>query len=274
MNTMFDKRFVLGLLLSGLLFFTSGVMGESKLETVVVTTSMLESAVQDAARDADQFRVVRLIPPGNCPGHFDLKPRMLEKIKTAGLFICHDFQKGIESKVSGLDTDARLMVVATKGSYLVPSNYWNTVESVGVALEKDMGNVELTNEKERARRQKENEKMLREVAKEKGWEESPILAAAMQADFCGWLGFDVVEVIPRPDSITPQKVSELLKQDVDMVVGNRQTGVYAARMLAERMRVPVAIISNFPKPEEDTRNAYEQLLKANVEELVEAWESR
>jgi len=60
--------------------FHNGIArAESKQQksTIVVTTSMLACAAQVLLQENQAIEVVRLTPPGSCPGHFDLSPGML-----------------------------------------------------------------------------------------------------------------------------------------------------------------------------------------------------
>lgn len=254
-----------------------GVMAE---KSVVVTTTMLESAVWEAT--GDRVRPERLIPPGNCPGHFDLKPLMLKEIKNSDLFICHDYQRGIKDKVEALGGDLDIMVVAEKGSYLVPSNYWNMVEQIEFKLNPSTGvgdvpGAESDSDSEGRDipdRMETSVRLLRTAAAENGWRGASVLAAAMQADFCRWLGFDVAGVIPRSEALTPSKMRDLLRTDAEMVVGNLQSGGDVARIVGQRLDIPVAVISNFPRTAASASKAYENLLQDNIEELERAWEAR
>jgi len=239
---------------------------------VVVTTSMIESAVRDACGDDTELTIKRLIPPGNCPGHFDLKPRMLETVKAADFFIYHDFQRGIEAKVKAVDPDAEMLVVGVDGSYLVPSNYRKLVRSIKESLKPETAGKRLENAEESHGDVADLEDKWKDAAKEHGWVGAPVLAAAMQADFCRWLGFDVVGIVPRSDSSSPRMISKLLNTRAAMVIDNRQTGGSAARMLGRRLKIPVATLSNFP--ESKGPGAYEKLADKNLGILEKAWQKR
>ena len=73
--------------------------------TVVVTTSLIESAVVDVS--AGTVETYRMIPPGACPGHYDVSPRDLQTIASSAAVFRHDYQEYIDcqQRVSDLFRD-------------------------------------------------------------------------------------------------------------------------------------------------------------------------
>ncbi len=239
--------------------------------TIVVTTSMLEAAVYDAARADTPPHVARLIPPGSCPGHFDLKPKMLTIIRRADLFVIHSYQRGIERKVAGLKAGVPMVIAEENGSYLVPSNYVKLVKFVAHSCLTENGDERIHEDSVAVRMWRLDEEW-RNAAKRNGWDGVPVIASAMQADFCRWLGFNVVGEITRPSAMAPNGIDELLHAGAKLVVGNRQSDISAACALAKRLKVPLAELSNFP--ETSGKHAYERLAAKNMKELERVWARR
>ena len=61
-----------------------------KRPAVTATTTMIGSMLDLLSGGELEIRV--LIPPGSCPGHFDLKPADAVHLSQADLVIRHDFQ--------------------------------------------------------------------------------------------------------------------------------------------------------------------------------------
>ena len=57
---------------------------------VVTSTSLIAYIVERVG--GDQVEVVNIIPPAQCPGHFDVKPGDIQKLADADLFLLHGWQ--------------------------------------------------------------------------------------------------------------------------------------------------------------------------------------
>ena len=238
---------------------------------VVVTTSMLESAVYDLFGDELPFDLERIIPPGNCPGHFDLRPQTLNSIRNSSLFVYHHYQAGIENRVKDQARSARLLRIDIDGSYLIPANYGRAVEKIRAELTGDYPEI---SEDGPAGSVAQVEDLWREAAEEHGWRGAPVIASELQSGFCEWLGFEVVGRLKRSEDMTPQDLARLLTAGAEMIVANRQSDSQAARMLADRLSLPAAILGNFPGDKEPGVSPYFGQAQMNLEALVEAWRQR
>lgn len=232
---------------------------------------MLESAVYDLFDHELPFELERIIPPGNCPGHFDLRPQTLNSIRNSRLFVYHHYQGGIESRVKDQARSARLLRIDIDGSYLIPSNYGRTVEMIRAELVEEYPEI---SEGGPAASVAQVEKLWTEAVEEHGWRGVPVIASQLQADFCEWLGFEVVGILRRPEDMTPQDLARLLSSGAEMIVANRQSDSQAARMLAGRLELPAAILGNFPDDKERGVSPYFSQAQMNLEALIEAWRRR
>jgi zinc transport system substrate-binding protein len=250
-------------------------VGAATSTSIVVTTSMLEEAVRDLGDAADGVNVVRLVPPGSCPGHFDLSPRAVPSLRSANAIVRHDFQGFLESKLLDMGVeDATVLVAEADGSLLVPSNY--------VALVRRMAGIlaELLPERREAltaaagdvgRRVERLEGLLR--SRPAPWRGTPVIASFQQAAFSRWLGLDVVAEIGRPEDLTPRDLEQLLGHRPALVVGNLQEGLQSASTVADRLAVPLVVFSNFPGAD-GYGDRYDELLSSNLERLDQAWSIR
>ena len=257
-------------------FVSLNISSKATGETsVVVSTSMLASAARNIFPQANPLHIVSLLPPSSCPGHYDLSPRTIPLLKSAILLIRHDYQGEIEEKIVAIGADgASFQVVITPGSPLIPSNYYLLTKQIGTIF----GSVfpEFQNEITASIDSVEHrigilsQQTLITAAR---WKGRPVIAATHVADFCAWLGFDVVGIIKRPENMTPLDYQNLFNLSADMIVANLQEGIQGAESLGNRMKRPVAILSNFPGADGYGYDYYD-LFYANVSQLEKAWVKR
>ena len=239
--------------------------------TVVVTTSMLSSAVKELVASDAEVDVVSLVPPGSCPGHFDITPRVVPQLRQASLIVRHDYQRFLEERLADLGVDGRVVVASTPGSLLIPDHYLSLVEQVRQVLASELPEM-------RGRFQKAVEQVsdrLRTVEQDAAapaasWRGRKVVASVMQAELCRWLGMDVVAELPRGEDLSPRQLAQLMALDPDGVVANLQEGTRAAEVLAERLGCPLVVLSNFPDVD-GYGTGWDQLFASNLQRLAMAW---
>lgn len=235
--------------------------------TVMVTTSMLEAAVAELA--PPEVEIVRLMPPGACPGHFDVRPGQVEAVRRADLLLRHPFQEGFEDQLARAGAlSAPVAAVGHGGSLLIPANYRLLLEEVAAALPVAAGPDLDARLDAAVRRAHEVEADVRRRAR--AWEGRPVIAAVMQAEFCRWLGLEVVGTVGRPEEVSPRELEALLALEPELVVANLQSGTRAAEVLSGRLGVPLAVMSNFPASDAHD-DGWEALVEANLERMAAAW---
>jgi zinc transport system substrate-binding protein len=244
----------------------------SAAPVVVVTTSMLESAVRAIEPSKDKIAVERIISPGSCPGHFDLSPRIVPTLKNASLVIRHDYQGVLESKIAGLGVrNVPSIAIETPGSLLIPSHYAALIERIASALPEilpgECGSVQKAVEQARNRSSALESSMRERIAP---WRGRPVVASINQKELCEWLGFRVVGILERPEDVSPQDMENLASCGAELVIGNLQEGTEAVLSLGRRMKVPVAVLSNFPGAP-GYGSGYDQLIDENMKRIVDAW---
>ncbi|MFC1607474.1 metal ABC transporter substrate-binding protein [Candidatus Latescibacterota bacterium] len=252
-----------------------GAVTAKEQKTIVVTTSMLENIVREIYPENESIKIVRLIPPGSCPGHFDLSPKVAPTLKKAAVIIRHDFQGVLEDKVTTLTgQDIDTIAVTTPGSLLIPDNYSKLAVETASALTRifpdDSNEISRRVTSVNIRMMSLSEKMQKQA---EPWKDKPVIASSHQSKLCEWLGFHVTGVMNRPEDTTPRDISKLMSTDVDIVIGNLQEGTQSAVTLGKRMDVPVAILSNFPEAK-DYGHGYDQLADINMNRILEAWRRR
>lgn len=239
---------------------------------VVVTTSMIATAVHDVAGDA--LSVETLMPAGTCPGEFDLEPRQARLVRAAVLVIRHDYQGALTARFTAAGAPADAVVAPSAASPLtIPANYAAFCDAIARELARRLpglaGRMQTRLTAIRQRTAAEATSLRAGAASLRG---TRVVAAAFQADFLRWLGLDVVAVFPPDDDPPPRTLLDVIgagrSHHATLVVGNRQNGRRVPATIARALGVPVAILSNFPA--RGTAGAYEELLDANLRALQAA----
>jgi len=237
---------------------------------VVVTTSLLEAAVRDLTGGA--VEVERLVPPGSCPGHFDLRPADLERLLDARLVLLDVYQRPLAARLEGIATRCGEAVLLPESrSPLVPDGYAALLEELarraGPALGLDTATARLRLERLGRRLERLGTVLRREAAPMRGVR---VVSSVRLAELCRWLGLEVVATLPPNGDASPRALLRSTAAAPELVVASLQEGIGAARALAERYGVPVAVLSTFPGAP-GFGSGYEELLRSDVRRLEEAW---
>ena len=258
--------------LMGVLFAVTALTSFAE-PRVVVTTTLIESAVKDLL--GDEVEVVRLLPPGSCPGHFDLEPGQVSALSSARLFIRHDYQAGMDTGFakSGLDT-GRVVSLVSYPSFAIPSNY------VALCAELVPSLVREWPEKEKLIRHGLQSVQGKAVDVErnirlqtKRLQGRKILCARYQKDFCEWIGLVVVAVFNAGTDESAWQLNRAVDMGktagAEVVVGNLQWGPQHLKALSEAANLPGMMLSNFPSL--GGEGAYWFFVKNNVDALLKGF---
>ena len=251
--------------------------GESSAggETVAVTTSWLECVLRDVTDDA--FEIVRLCPPGSCPGHFDMTPTQLASVRHSGLLVRFDFQSGLDAKLMSCSGDELSVVSVPAGEGLcVPASYLGACRELARAVSARHPYLSDRCRESLARIEHRLESLSVEVRGRiaaGGLKGTRVLTSHHQAAFARWLGLDVVGTLKSSERETVRDLAGLIdlgeRAGVVLVVANLQEGAREARALARRLGARVVVFSNFPAMD-DRESSFDALLRANVDRLLEA----
>lgn len=238
---------------------------------VVVTTSVLESAVREVG--GDRVAVFRMLPPSSCPGHFDLKPQDFERIARSRLVFRHDYQAHLEKKLKEAGTEAkRIVVIRVDGPETIPEHFAAACRTVGAALSEllpaSAGEFERNVAEAERRMAALDEQMRVKLAAIKG---RRVLVSQHQTEFCRWCGLDVVGSFDTAGDTSLKELGELVtaakQRGVVGVVANRQRGTREADALAEKLSVPVVVLSNFPDANAGQKTMAD-MIRSNCDMLV------
>jgi ABC-type Zn uptake system ZnuABC Zn-binding protein ZnuA len=242
---------------------------------VVVTTSLIATAVRDVAGDA--VDVETLMPAGTCPGQFDLEPQQVRRVRTAVLVIRHDMQGFLDTRFAAVGVPADAVIAPAFGEpYNVPTNYAEYCARIAAELARRVPAVAAVSGPRvaaiRAEAGRTAEGMRRRAQPLAG---VPVVAAAFQAGFLRWLGLDVVATFPPADDPPPGLLQTAIAtgraHGAALVVGNEQNGRRVPAAIAQALGVEVAMLSNFPA--RSAAGAYDELVETNLKVLLD-WHAR
>src|SRR4030043_1688804 len=120
----------------GTLFGGCSTEKSAKLK-VVTSTSLISQIVERVG--GDRVSVVNIIPPAQCPGHFDIKPGDVQELADARFFIIHNWQgeKFSEDLIASAN-NANLTVVKVElaGNWMTPQEQRDATDKKVAALDK------------------------------------------------------------------------------------------------------------------------------------------
>lgn len=277
-----EKRAWMAVLAAMLLLAAAfGCQPESAEKLTVATgTTHIADIVQEVG--GEKVEVVNIVPPGLCPGHFDLKPADVEKLAGAKLLLHHDWQEKLFTKdlldsVGNQELEA--VPIAVAGNWMAPPVRKQAVEKIAAILsERDPANKDLyqANASRLIAQIEEKNQEVQARLEAAGIKGTRVLCAEMQQGFLSWAGFEVVGTYGRPEELTPQLLQDLVDQGrragVRLVADNLQSGPEAGAPLARELDVPRVTLSNFPGGFPGTDN-WSAALDKNIELLLEALKS-
>ena len=271
-------RLPLAILLLALIALPLGCAHQSEAEvTVVTTTSLLETIVKEVG--GNKVEVASLVVPSQCPGTGDLKPRGVEMMADADLFLWHGWpgEAFVESELFPCadNPDLEPTKIAVEGNWMTPGCQAEAVDKVTAALSQ-------VNPANKAYYE-ENASEIKEFITEKGNEleerldtegvsEVKVICAQHQVGFVQWAGFDVVgSYKPSPTAAEIQSMIDTGKSsNVSLVIDNLQNGTdVGATIAAEISGAKHVILSHFPGGLEGT-DTWAEAIEENVNRLLDA----
>jgi len=275
------KRILLGFLATVLLgvlvtFLVRAQYAQPSVD-IVGGSVFISNIIQDVADDKLESRP--FIPPGMCPGHYDVKPSDIEALANSKAFFVHNYQQNYEN-VTGLieaaqNPDLIIRVIDITGNWMTPPVQAEAVGEIAQALgELDEENAAHYQEKAAERVQvilAKGEEVKGRLL-EAGVEDVKVICADMQAGFVSWAGFDIVATYGRPEDLSVAEVQQLVVEaqeaGVALVIDNLQSGAAETSMAQDIGAIQVTI-SNFPGGFENTE-IWEKAIDKNVDLLLEA----
>ncbi|MEN6519680.1 MAG: metal ABC transporter substrate-binding protein [Armatimonadota bacterium] len=240
---------------------------------VVVTTSLLQSAVREIG--GKHVSVSTLIPPGSCPGHYDICPQDIRKLSSSKLVLTHGYEGFVDNILKSMGRNKpKLVKISTSGNWMVPDVYVCGAKRVCDALckadpkhsaeyRKSLSSLETRAKGLAAQLQKESKTV--------GTSKFAVLCSDQQKAFMKWMGFKVIGTYTRAEEFTPAELHKLTadarKKHVKLVIDNLQSGPTAGKELAKDISAAHVTLSNFPGGFART-DTWSKCLQDNVNRLM------
>jgi zinc transport system substrate-binding protein len=248
---------------------------------VVASTSLITQIVERVG--GDKVDVVNIIPPSQCPGHFDVKPSDIQKLAEAELFLLHGWQGEMFSEeliASANNADLTVVVLDIpsnpQSNWMVPSVQQEAVDRVTAALSQidaENGTIYQEAGAEYKSQITAKESEIKAKLSPANLASVNVMCADQQEGFVRCTGLNVVAVFGRPDTLTPQVVKELVDtgkaENVTLIIDNLQSGQDAGAGVAEELGCKRIILSNFPGGFDNTET-WEKAIDYNVELILGA----
>jgi len=248
------------------------VSSDQPAPRVAASSTYLAAAARDFLGTDEP--VLELAEPGTCPGHFDLRPSQITKLRACRVLLRFDFQSAWDAKLADLAAGGlRIVPIAASGGLCVPDTYLGVCRQVAHAfveaglLSHAGAEARLNDIADRLRRLTT---WTRDQVTAAELPQRSVLTSRHQADFCRFLGLDVVGVFNSPDAASVQEINQVVRagKAVWLVVANEPEGTDLADALADRLAARLVVFANFPGQEHGHR--FDDLVRSNVERLLAA----
>lgn len=224
-------------------------------EPVVTGTALMQSVVQDVLGGETAPAV--LIPPGSCPGHYDMRPSDIERVAQCEALLLHPWQVDMPNvasviRASGIAPE-RVHVVPAQGNLMVPEAYAHALEAVAEVLAAN--GLATSDASAKATKRSAEARALGETLEARlaaaGTRETVVLCQNMIAPFVEWAGFSVAGVFGRSEDLSVGDVEALVQlgkaSSVSLIIDNMQSGdEKMGAVLARETGAERVILSNFP----------------------------
>jgi zinc transport system substrate-binding protein len=236
----------------------------------IVASDTILSGMCEALLPPDFFAISAILPPGQCPGHYDVKFTDIAKVKQADLVISFcgmPFMNQTE-----IAADKHLIIDTNGSNWMAPPSY---VAGLGILTDRLLERFpeqrqQILRRKERAIREvEEMVKNLDSRLRQASVSQKPVIASSMLKEPLEWMGFRVAGEYGRPESLSAKEIVELTRigqdQKAVIIVDNLQSGPEAGKGIAEALKIPHVTFSNFP-----SEKGYAATLSENVNSALAA----
>lgn len=244
--------------------------GNAKNVRGIVTSDAILSGMIASLLPRDRYSVEAILPPGQCPGHYDVKLSDIEKMKRAVLNVSFRGMPFMDK--AGVDGRTQLPVDAGGRNWMAPDSYIDGLGLLADGLSKRFpeDEAEIMRRKEHVIREvKAEANLLLQKIKQAGIFGKPIITSSMQKEPLEWMGFHIAGEYGRPEAMSAKEFIRLSKigrkHHVIFVVDNLQSGPDAGKGIAETIGVPHVVLTNFP-----SEKGYLTTLGENVDAIIAA----
>ena len=277
------RKILLGLLIAalvGILVTVLVLAQHAPPSTDIITgSSLITNIIQDVADG--KLETLTIIPPGVCPGQYDVKPSDIKALANSTALFIHNYQQNYENIAGAVEAaknpDLIIMAINVAGNWMVPQIQAEGVNKIAQALGGIYPENALHyqgNATERVQAILTYGEELKNRLQDAGVDGIKVICADMQRGFVEWAGFNITATFGRPEDLTSQQKADLIDQareaGVALVIDNLQSGskTLGASLEQDIEAIPVTI-SNFPGGFDNTET-WEKAIDKNVDLLLGA----
>jgi len=234
---------------------------------IVATSTHIGCCVKEIGKS--KVNVTILIPPGICPGHYEIKPGDLKKLCNNGILLYHGWEGFIDDISKAVEnTGAKIFRLDVEGNWNIPEVQIKAGEKIThIMVSIDPSNKEFYEKNLISYKKKMSalDRKIKNFVSANKLSTVPVIASKMQQDFLNYLGFNIAGTFGRDEEISPGNITELINKaktyNVKMIVSNLQSGTSTGEMLSRKTKLPHVILSNFPGGFERTDNVEATIMK-------------
>jgi zinc transport system substrate-binding protein len=269
---------LIGVLLLTLVVLPLGCTSEATPNLkVVTTTSLIASIVEKVG--GDKVQVANIIPPAQCPGHFDVKPSDIQMLADAQLFLTHGWQGEMFSTdliESADNPELKVVSLNIPGNWMTPTVQAQAVGNITSTLaEIDPQNASYYQNNARSQQAaitaKGNELKARLEAG--NLSQFNVICSEQITGLVQWTGFNVIASYGRPEDLSIKDLQDLIEKakeaSVALVIDNLQSGFNAGEAMVQDIGAIQVTLSNFPGGFDNTET-WEKAAEKDVDLLLEA----
>jgi len=269
---------LIGVLLLTLVVLPLGCTSEATPNLkVVTTTSLIASIVEKVG--GDKVQVANIIPPAQCPGHFDVKPSDIQMLADAQLFLTHGWQGEMFSTdliESADNPELKVVSLNIPGNWMTPTVQAQAVGNITSTLaEIDPQNASYYQNNARSQQAaitaKGNELKARLEAG--NLSQFNVICSEQITGLVQWTGFNVIASYGRPEDLSIKDLQDLIEKakeaSVALVIDNLQSGFNAGEAMVQDIGAIQVTLSNFPGGLDDTET-WEKAVEKDVDLMLEA----
>jgi len=242
--------------------------GNAEIVRGIVASDTILSGMIASLLPPHRYSIEAILPPGQCPGHYDVKLSDIEKMQKADLIVSFKGMPFMSKAASG--GGAQLLVETEGRNWMAPGSYLYGLDLIADRLSRyfpeDKDKI-MSRKEEAIHRVKADANSLIQRIKQAGLFGKPVIVSSMQKEPLEWMGFRVAGEYGRPEAMSTREVIHLSKigreRHVVLVVDNLQSGPNAGAGIAETLGVPHVVLTNFP-----SEKGYLATLKENVDAVL------
>jgi ABC-type Zn uptake system ZnuABC Zn-binding protein ZnuA len=237
---------------------------------VITSTTMLEVLVKEIG--GDRVKTSALVPADELPEEFELGSGQLKDVARADLVILSGWETWAPDITEAIEKPENIALTSIPADLMLPYYHLDAADSVTEALVRKDPDGEVfyrfNRSDYRSRLAVEAEDICASMF---GLGEVRVICSEAQADFLGWMGFDIVGTYGYPEDLVGEEKARLIevgeRNGVRLVVDDFHTGPSTGKRIADEIGAARVVLTRYPRGV-----TYIGLLRGNAEKLLTALE--